>query len=50
MTIAYQVRASGTDQDTPWPMSERLEHERRRLGPPFTDAQLDEFKALIHRL
>ena len=50
MTIAYQVRASGTDQDTPWPMWKRLEEERRRLGPPMTDAEMDEFKALIHQL
>jgi hypothetical protein len=49
MTTADQVRASDTDPGTPWPMRERLEGERR-LGPLFTDAEMDEFKALIHQL
>jgi hypothetical protein len=50
MTVADQVRTSDTDQGTPWPMWKRLEEERRRLGPPMTDAEMDEFKALIHQL
>jgi hypothetical protein len=50
MTIADQVRAFDTDQDTRKPLWERLEEEHRRLGPPLTDAEMDEFKALIHKL
>jgi hypothetical protein len=50
MTNADQVRGSDTEQGTRKPPYERHIEERRRLGPVWTDAQLDELQALGHQL
>lgn len=50
MTNADQVPASDTDEGIGMPPRKPREEERRQLGPVWTEAQLEEFNALIHRL
>jgi hypothetical protein len=51
MTTAIEfVLASDTDKGSRKPFWERQEEERRRRDPALTDAQLDEFRALLHQL
>jgi hypothetical protein len=50
MTDADEFCASGADQGTRLPQREQYLEEYLRLGPPLTNAQLDELRELRHRL
>jgi hypothetical protein len=50
MTDADEFRASGADRGARQPQREHYLEEYLRLGPPLTNAQLDELRKLRHRL